>query len=90
MQKANGHLPVMLHECIEGLQIKSDAVIVDGTLGGGGHSRQILQQLGPEGKLIGIDKDEDAIKRCQEKLGQFEMCIRDSHWPWPERSKRGG
>lgn len=79
MQKANGHLPVMLQECIEGLQIKSDAVIIDGTLGGGGHSRQILQQLGPEGKLIGIDKDEDAIERCQEKLGQFDnkILVRD-------------
>lgn len=79
MQKANGHLPVMLHECIEGLQIKSDAVIVDGTMGGGGHSQRILMQLGPEGKLIGIDKDEDAIARCEKRLSSYEnkLLVRD-------------
>lgn len=54
------HIPVMLHEVLEGLAIKEDGVYVDCTFGGGGHSRAILQQLGPKGRLIVFDQDEDA------------------------------
>ena len=54
------HIPVMLNECIEGLKIKPDGVYVDVTFGGGGHSRAILEALGPNGKLIAFDQDEDA------------------------------
>jgi 16S rRNA (cytosine1402-N4)-methyltransferase len=56
------HLPVMLHECVEGLAIKPDGVYVDVTFGGGGHSKAILEKLGAEGRLIGFDQDEDALK----------------------------
>lgn len=55
------HLPVMLNECIEGLDIRPDGTYVDATFGGGGHSRAILSQLGPEGRLIAFDQDEDAL-----------------------------
>ena len=55
------HLPVMLNECIEGLNIRPDGTYVDATFGGGGHSRAILSQLGPEGRLIAFDQDEDAL-----------------------------
>ncbi len=49
----------MLHECIEALNIKPDGIYVDVTFGGGGHSRAILEKLGPKGKLIGFDQDDD-------------------------------
>ncbi len=56
------HSPVLLAESIEGLRIKSDGVYVDVTFGGGGHSREILNKLGEDGKLLAFDQDEDALK----------------------------
>ncbi len=56
------HIPVMLTECLEGLQIKEDGIYVDVTFGGGGHSKEILKRLGEDGKLIGFDRDIDALK----------------------------
>jgi 16S rRNA (cytosine1402-N4)-methyltransferase len=55
------HLPVMLNECIQGLNIKEDGVYVDVTFGGGGHSKEILKHLGPKGKLYAFDQDSDAV-----------------------------
>ena len=54
------HIPALLGECIEGLQIKPDGTYVDVTFGGGGHSRAIMSQLGPEGHLYSFDQDLDA------------------------------
>ncbi len=56
------HRPVLLREVIEGLNLRSDGVYVDGTFGRGGHARAILQRLGPEGRLIAFDKDPDAVE----------------------------
>jgi len=56
----NYHIPVMLQPCIDGLNIKPDGVYVDVTFGGGGHSREILKHLGPNGTLIAFDQDPDA------------------------------
>ncbi|HUN03178.1 MAG TPA: 16S rRNA (cytosine(1402)-N(4))-methyltransferase RsmH [Niabella sp.] len=56
------HVPVLLKETIEGLQIKPDGFYVDCTFGGGGHSHAILERLGSEGKLIAFDQDADAAK----------------------------
>ncbi|CAN5243475.1 16S rRNA (cytosine(1402)-N(4))-methyltransferase RsmH [soil metagenome] len=56
------HVPVMLRECLEGLDVKSDGVYVDVTFGGGGHSRAILERLGEKGKLVAFDQDTDAAK----------------------------
>jgi 16S rRNA (cytosine1402-N4)-methyltransferase len=53
------HIPVMLNECIEGLDIKSDGTYVDATFGGGGHSREIIKRI-DTGRLVGVDQDEDA------------------------------
>lgn len=58
------HVPVMLQECMEGLAIKPDGVYVDVTFGGGGHSREILKRLGPEGKLYAFDQDPDALNNA--------------------------
>ena len=55
------HNPVLLHATVDGLNIKPDGVYVDVTFGGGGHSREILNRLGPNGKLFAFDQDEDAI-----------------------------
>jgi len=56
------HTTVLLHEAVDGLAIKADGVYVDVTFGGGGHSRLILEKLGPKGKLIAFDQDADAWK----------------------------
>jgi 16S rRNA (cytosine1402-N4)-methyltransferase len=56
------HVPVLLEECLEALEIKENGVYVDVTFGGGGHSKKILERLGAEGRLIGFDQDADAIK----------------------------
>ena len=61
-QASDYHIPVLLNEVIEGLEIKPDGVYVDCTFGGGGHSRAILEKLGSEGKLVAFDQDEDARK----------------------------
>lgn len=66
------HKSVLLFETIDHLNIKPDGIYVDGTLGGGGHSFQILKQLGDGGRLIGIDQDEDALKAAGERLAIFE------------------
>ncbi len=57
------HVPVLLHECLEALEIQPDGVYVDATYGGGGHSEQILKQLSPNGKLFVFDQDESARGR---------------------------
>jgi len=61
-QSPRYHIPVLLHEAIDGLNIKPDGVYVDCTFGGGGHSRAILEKLGPAGKLVAFDQDDDARK----------------------------
>ena len=66
------HKPVMLEECIDGLQIKPNGTYVDGTLGGAGHSKEILKRLENNGLLIGIDRDKDAITVAQERLQEFQ------------------
>jgi 16S rRNA (cytosine1402-N4)-methyltransferase len=55
------HNPVLLKETVDGLDIKPDGIYVDVTFGGGGHSKEILKRLGPNGKLFGFDQDEDAL-----------------------------
>ena len=62
----NYHLPVMLNECIEGLNIRPEGTYVDATFGGGGHSRAILSQLGESGRLIAFDQDADALANAIE------------------------
>lgn len=58
------HVPVLLHESVDGLDIKPDGTYVDVTFGGGGHSREILKRLGENGRLIAFDQDEDALKNA--------------------------
>ena len=78
MEENFNHVPVLLNECIEGLNIKPDGVYVDCTLGGGGHSGEIAKRL-TTGRLISIDKDEDAIaysKPIKTKSRSYTMILR--------------
>ena len=59
------HDTVLLEETVDGLEIKEDDVVVDATLGGAGHFREALKRLGPDGVLVGIDADADALVRAQ-------------------------
>lgn len=75
------HIPILLNECIEGLNIKKDGIYVDGTLGGAGHSFEIATKLENTGKLIGIDRDQEAIKKAKETLKNFNnvIYVQDNH-----------
>ena len=66
------HEPVLLKECIEGLAIKPSGIYVDGTLGGAGHSLEIVKRLDETGRLIGIDKDQEALKAASKKLANYQ------------------
>ena len=66
------HEPVMLQECIEGLNIHPDGIYVDGTLGGAGHSLEIIKKLSKKGMLIGIDRDEEALVAAKKRLAEFQ------------------
>ena len=65
------HISVLLNECLEGLNIKENGIYVDGTLGGAGHSSEILKRLSSEGRLIGIDQDTDALKAAKKRLKNY-------------------
>lgn len=69
------HISVLLEETIEGLNIKPDGIYVDGTLGGGGHSFHIYEKLDENGRLIGIDQDEDAISAATKRLEPFKERV---------------
>ncbi len=65
------HKPVLLNECIEGLNINPQGIYVDGTLGGAGHSLEILKRLSKDGLLVGIDRDEEALQAAKERLREY-------------------
>lgn len=65
------HVSVLLRECIEALNIKPDGIYVDCTTGGGGHSLEIVKRLTAGGRLIAIDRDEDALRAAGERLGDY-------------------
>ncbi|MCR5272370.1 MAG: 16S rRNA (cytosine(1402)-N(4))-methyltransferase RsmH [Lachnospiraceae bacterium] len=76
------HKSVLLEEVIENLNIKPDGIYVDGTLGGAGHSSEIVKRLGEGGRLIGIDQDSDAIKAATERLAPYKdkvTIVRDNY-----------
>ena len=64
------HVSVLLAESVDGLDINPDGIYVDGTMGGGGHSSEVLKRL-DSGKLIGFDRDETAISVCRERLSDY-------------------
>lgn len=64
MEEPVYHIPALLPECIEALDLRPDGIYIDATYGGGGHSRAIVEHLGPQGHLYGFDQDEDAVGRA--------------------------
>ncbi len=75
------HKSVLLNECLESLNIRENLIYVDGTLGGAGHSYEILRKLNNTGRLIGIDRDNEAIQAAKKRLQEFSNfdIVHDNH-----------
>ncbi|MEI6831484.1 MAG: 16S rRNA (cytosine(1402)-N(4))-methyltransferase RsmH [Candidatus Omnitrophota bacterium] len=73
------HIPAMSREVIDYLKLKPGQVIVDATIGTGGHSLEILKSISPGGKLIGIDRDEDSLNVCRQRLSDFNSSLELVH-----------
>ena len=69
------HIPVLLHEVLEGLAIRPDGIYVDGTVGGAGHSTEIAKRLTAGGKLIGFDRDPDAVEVATQRLAPYPATV---------------
>ncbi len=69
------HVPVLLNEVIEGLNLKPNNNVIDATLGGGGHAQEILKKISPQGKLIGIDLDENALEIAKNNLREYQNAF---------------
>src|SRR3989339_1334579 len=75
------HVPVLLNEVIDALQLKPGMQVIDGTLGDAGHAEKILEKIGPNGKLLGIDADVEAVLRAKQYLynfGEQAIFVRDN------------
>ncbi len=70
------HIPVLLKEIIDGLALKEGDTVFDATLGGGGHAAEICERIGHEGTLIGVDLDEEALRRAREKTAECAATVR--------------
>ena len=66
------HVSVLLHEAVDALNIRPDGVYLDGTAGGGGHSFEIASRLGENGKLIAVDRDDEAVEAAKNRLESFK------------------
>jgi len=75
MLEAKFHVPVMLQEVLDYLKLAPGQIIVDATLGTGGHSAEILKRITPQGRLIGIDRDENSLSVCRQRLAEFKDSI---------------
>jgi len=71
-----GHLPVLLREVIELLSPKEGGIYIDATVGLGGHSEEVLKRIGQNGRVIGIDRDEEALRRAGERLHDGRLILR--------------
>lgn len=69
------HVPVLLNECIDGLNIHPNGIYVDGTAGGGGHSSAIAERLGKDGRLISLDRDPDAVAAATQRLSVYKNAM---------------
>ena len=73
------HVPVLLEETLDCLRLRNGGRYIDGTLGGGGHAEEILRRTGPDGVLLGLDRDAEAIARCGERLAAFGSRFSAAH-----------
>ena len=74
------HIPVLMDEVLEGLAAEGSKIIVDGTLGGGGHTKAILDLLGPDGRVIAFDRDDDAVQVAAEKFDDPRLTLIHSNY----------
>ena len=79
MGETYSHRPVLLHECIEALNIRPDGIYLDGTLGRGGHSQEIVKRLSDRGRLLCIDRDRQALEEAGERLAPWKDRITFLH-----------
>ena len=73
---ASVHRPVLVREVLQFLDLGPGLVVVDGTVGGGGHSKLILEQIGPDGKLIGLDRDPAMLARASQALADARAILK--------------
>ena len=78
------HTPVLLHECIDALNVRDGLTYVDCTTGGGGHSFEIAKRLGKTGRLICLDRDDDALRAAKERLSPYSDKITFVHTNYSE------
>ena len=83
------HVPVMLAEVLEGLRVTADGTYLDGTFGRGGHAREVLQRLGPDGRLLLLDRDPEAIASARDEFAKdARVAIRHASFAqlaeWPD------
>ncbi|CAA9438110.1 MAG: 16S rRNA (cytosine(1402)-N(4))-methyltransferase [uncultured Rubrobacteraceae bacterium] len=90
---AASHRPVLLEEAVSALQVQEDAIVVDATFGGGGHARRVLDEMGPGGTVVGVDRDPQAAGRARDLLsderfnfvaGPFDEVL----WEMVDRGER--
>ena len=72
-EKTHTHIPVMTGEALKYLNLNPDGIYIDGTIGGGGHAKMILPMLSSKGKLIGIDRDPEALVLCRERFNSTDQ-----------------
>ena len=72
--RSPAHVPVMLREVLELLEPKAGSVIVDATVGGGGHTAALLERIGPEGTVVGIDRDAETLEAARARLDDPRLC----------------
>lgn len=84
------HIPVLLNEVVEYMNPRSGGVYIDGTLGLGGHTAEILRRSNPDGKVIGIDRDTEATKIARERLWEFEGRVQFSYGNFSEMGRIAG
>jgi 16S rRNA (cytosine1402-N4)-methyltransferase len=82
MASETRHIPVLLNEVLEALDVQPSDIVLDGTLGGGGHASAITEKLSDKGTFIGLDQDVDALTRSTERLGQTacNLILRESNF----------